>query len=148
MSYDVISELGFGETFGCIKTGSDVGGMAQAFELSTLFFGLMGCLYPFAIWIKNTWFGKRYLIAKAEDKSGWGTFMALRNRLIDRRNADIENGTYNGRVDLLQTFVIQGVLPKATLVLITDLLIGYSIAERRKDSLSILNISRPRLLPL
>lgn len=148
MSYDVIAELGFGDSFGCIKTGSDVGGFAQAFERDAPFFGLMGCLYPFTTWIKKTWFGKRYLVAKAEDKSGWGTFMALRDRLIDRRKADIEGGTYNGRVDLLQTFVIQGIFSLAKILLITEISIGFSIAERRKGNLLIPNTSRPRLLQL
>ena len=102
----MIGEIGFGAPFGFIKTASDVGGMIKAFEDGAPIFGLLGRLYPFTIWIKKTWVGKKYLVAKPEDKSGWGTFMRLRDKIIDQRRRDLKAGSLGGRVDLLQTFVV------------------------------------------
>ena len=105
LAYDVIGEIGFGTPFGFIETASDVSGMIKNFEDGVPLFGLLGRLYPFTVAIKKTWIGKKFLIAKPEDKSGWGPFMRLRDTLIDRRKKDIKDGNLGGRIDLLQTFV-------------------------------------------
>lgn len=65
-------------------------------------FGIMARLYPFTNWVKSTWMG-RYLVASPEQDSGIGTLMRFRDRLIEQRQRDIEAGTTNGRMDLLQT---------------------------------------------
>lgn len=103
MAYDIISEVGFGAPFGFVESGSDVGGLIQGFHDGLPAFGLMARLHPFTTWIKTTWVGEKYLVAKPEDQTGIGTLMRFRDRLIEERLADIAAGTTGGRIDLLQT---------------------------------------------
>jgi cytochrome P450 len=104
MAYDIISEIGFGAAFGFVESGNDVGGLIQGFHDGLLPFGLMARLWPFTDWIKSTWVGDKYLVAKPEDNSGIGMLMRFRDKLIQQRQADLEDGKV-GRVDLLQTFL-------------------------------------------
>ncbi|KAF4455210.1 cytochrome P450 oxidoreductase [Fusarium albosuccineum] len=104
MAYDVISEVGFGAPFGFIKEGKDVGNLITGFHEGVTFYGLMARLYPFTNWIKSTFIGK-YIVASPEQDSGIGRLMRFRDRLIEQRFKDIENGTTSGRIDLLQTFI-------------------------------------------
>ena len=103
MTYDVISDIGFGGPFGFIEKGEDVGGLIQGFRDSLPFFGLMSSLYPFTRWIKTTWVGTKYLVAKPEDASGAGILMRFRDRLLTERINENESGKSRERVDLLQT---------------------------------------------
>ncbi|KAJ0114140.1 hypothetical protein J7T55_007974 [Diaporthe amygdali] len=103
MAYDVISEVGFGEPFGFIQQGTDVGGLIQGFHDGLTPFGIMARLYPMTNWIKSTFLGK-YFVATPEQDSGIGTLMRFRDKLIDQRFKEIEAGT-NVRFDLLQTFI-------------------------------------------
>ncbi|KAF2458809.1 flavonoid 3',5'-hydroxylase [Lineolata rhizophorae] len=105
MAYDIISEVGFGAPFGFVESGSDVGGLIQGFHDGLTPFGLMARLYPFTNWVKSTWFGKKYLVARPEHDSGIGTLMRFRDGLIQKRQKDIEEGNGGGRIDLLQTFL-------------------------------------------
>lgn len=104
MAYDIISEIGFGAPFGFVDSGTDVGGLIQGFHDGLLPFGLMARLWPFTDWIKSTWVGEKYLVAKPEDNSGIGMLMRFRDKLIAQRQKDLESGKI-GRVDLLQTFL-------------------------------------------
>ncbi|KAF4997880.1 hypothetical protein FDECE_11962 [Fusarium decemcellulare] len=104
MAYDVISEVGFGAPFGFIKEGKDVGNLIKGFHEGVTLYGLMARLYPFTNWIKSTFIGK-YIVASPEQDSGIGRLMRFRDRLIEQRFKDIENGTTSGRIDLLQTFI-------------------------------------------
>ncbi|KAG9255691.1 cytochrome P450 [Emericellopsis atlantica] len=104
MAYDVISSVGFGAPFGFIEQGKDVEGLIQGFHDGLVPFGIMARLYPFTNWVKSTFMGK-YLVASPEQDSGIGTLMRFRDRLIAQRFKDIEAGTTDGRVDLLQTFI-------------------------------------------
>ena len=103
MTFDVISDLGFGRPFGFIEKGEDVGGLIQGLRDSLPLFGLMGALYPFTRWIKTTWVGTKYLVAKPENASGAGILMRFRDRLLAERINENENGKSRQRVDLLQT---------------------------------------------
>jgi len=105
MAYDIISEIGFGAPIGFVEAESDVGGLVQGFHDGLPAFGLMARLWPFTDWIKTTWVGEKYLVAKPEDKSGIGTLMRFRDGLIVQRQKDIEQGKTGTRVDLLQTFL-------------------------------------------
>lgn len=110
MAYDIISEIGFGAPFGFVRSGTDIGGLIQGFHDGLLPFGLMARLWPFTHWIKSTWIGEKYLVAKPEDNSGIGTLMRCRDKLLDERLRDIEKGERERkkgreRVDLLQTFL-------------------------------------------
>jgi cytochrome P450 len=103
MAYDIISEIGFGAPFGFVESESDVGGLIKGFHDGLLPFGLMARLWPFTDWIKSTWMGD-YLVAKPEDDSGIGMLMRFRDKLINQRQKDLEEGKIE-RVDLLQTFL-------------------------------------------
>ncbi|KAI1081594.1 flavonoid 3',5'-hydroxylase [Whalleya microplaca] len=105
MAYDIISEIGFGAPFGFIDQGKDVEGLIQGFHDGLVPFGIMARLYPFTNWIKTTWVGDKYLVARPEQNSGIGTLMRFRDRLIEQRYRDIEDSNTKGRVDLLQTFI-------------------------------------------
>lgn len=63
----------------------------------------MARLYPFTNWVKSTWLGDKYLVARPEQDSGIGALMRFRDGLIAQRYDDIANGVTNGRIDLLQT---------------------------------------------
>ena len=103
MAYDIISEIGFGAPFGFVEAGSDVGGLIQGFHDGLPAFGLMARLYPFTTWIKQTWVGEKYLVARPEHESGIGSLMRFRDKLLDQRMRDIKAGATGGRIDLLQT---------------------------------------------
>ncbi|KAI9706480.1 MAG: hypothetical protein M1836_003486 [Candelina mexicana] len=105
MAYDIISEVGFGAPLGFVESGTDVGGLIQGFHDGLPAFGVMSRLWPFVTWIKETWVGEKYLVAKPEDDSGIGVLMRFRDKLLDQRIKDIEAGTAGGRIDLLQTFL-------------------------------------------
>ncbi len=103
MAYDIISEVGFGAPIGFVESGTDVGGLIKGLHEGLPAFGLMCRLYPFTTWIKETWVGEKYLVAKPEDDSGIGVLMRFRDKLLDQRMKDIEAGTAGNRIDLLQT---------------------------------------------
>jgi hypothetical protein len=103
MAYDIISEVGFGAPFGFVESESDVGGLIQGFHDGLLPFGVMARLWPFTNFVKKTPLGK-YLIAKPEDDSGIGMLMRFRDKLMQQRLRDVEEGKVD-RVDLLQTFI-------------------------------------------
>ncbi|KAF9638734.1 putative cytochrome p450 protein [Lasiodiplodia theobromae] len=105
MAYDIISEVGFGAPFGFIEQGKDVEGLIQGFHDGLVPFGIMARCYPFTNWVKSTWFGDKYLVARPEQDSGIGTLMRFRDKLIAQRFKDIEAGNTSGRIDLLQTFI-------------------------------------------
>ena len=103
MAYDIISEVGFGAPFGFVESATDVGGLIQGFHDGLPAFGFLSRMHPFTSWVKSTWVGEKYLVAKPEDESGIGTLMRFRDRLLDKRIKDIEAGATGGRIDLLQT---------------------------------------------
>jgi hypothetical protein len=102
LTYDVISEVGFGSPFGFVEKGEDIGGLIQGIDDGSPYFGLMCRLYPFTEWVKTTVLGHK-LVAKPEDASGIGVLMRFRDKLIDQRMKDIKTGTIGSRVDLLQS---------------------------------------------
>ena len=122
MAYDIISEIGFGAPIGrlnfwkmsfrmrvdafmkgFVEEEKDVGGLIQGFHDGLSAFGLMGRLWPFTYKVKNTWFGEKFLVAKPEDQSGIGMLMRFRDKLLNQRRRDIEEGKAGDRIDLLQT---------------------------------------------
>lgn len=105
MAYDIISEIGFGAPIGFVDKGADIGGLIQGFHDGLPYIGLMARLHPFTTWIKTTWIGQRYLVARPEHKSGIGVLMRFRDRLLAQRMQEIEEGKKIDRVDLLQTFI-------------------------------------------
>ncbi|KAL3418538.1 flavonoid 3-hydroxylase [Phlyctema vagabunda] len=106
VAFDIISEVGFGKALGFIEKGEDVGGLIAAFHDGLPAFGMMARLYPFTGWVKRTWMGK-YLVASPEQDSGFGVLMRWRDKLVDERIRENEEGTFEGkkRVDLLQAFL-------------------------------------------
>lgn len=105
MAYDVVSEVGFGAPFGFIEQGKDVAGLIQGMHDGLLPFGILARLYPFTNWVKKTWVGEKYLVAKPEHENGFGAMMRFRDKLIEKRLEDLKQGKEMGRVDLLQNFI-------------------------------------------
>ena len=103
MAFDVISEIGFGAPFGFVQKGSDVGSLIKGFRDGLPFFGLMARLYTFTDWVKETWIGEQYLVAKPEHKTGFGLLLRFRDKLIKKRIEEIEAGVVDRKIDLLQT---------------------------------------------
>lgn len=68
-------------------------------------FGLLGRLHPFTNAFKETWLGRKILVAKPEDQHGVGALMRTRDSLIAQRLEDIKAGKAADRVDLLQYFL-------------------------------------------
>lgn len=103
LAFDVISEVGFGKALGFIEKGEDVGGLIQAFHNGLPAFGIMARLYPFTEWVKGTWVGK-YLVASPEQDSGIGVMMRWRDKLVNDRIQEIQEGRDKDRprADLLQ----------------------------------------------
>lgn len=104
MAFDVVSEVGFGAPFGFSTQGRDVGGLIKGLHDSLVPFGILTRMYPFTNMIKDTWFGKKYMVAKPEDKTGFGVIMRFRDALIAQRIDDVKRGV-NTRVDILQNFL-------------------------------------------
>lgn len=102
LAYDIVSSVGFGAPFGFIEQEKDVGGLIQGFHDGMVPFGVMSRLYPFTEWAKSS-FLQNYFVASPEKKNGIGALMRFRDSLIERRYKDIEAGTTDGRMDLLQT---------------------------------------------
>jgi hypothetical protein len=72
MAYDIVSDFGFGEAFGFVESGTDIGGLIQGFHDGMTAFGLLGRIYPFTAMVKKTWLGHKLLVAKPEDNTGIG----------------------------------------------------------------------------
>ena len=105
MAFDFISEVGFGAPFGFVETGSDIGNIIENWHKGLSAYGFLARMHSFTSWLKDTWVGKKYLVAKPEDQSGIGTLMRFRDRLIEQRQKDIKDGATGGRIDLLQTYI-------------------------------------------
>ncbi|MCJ1381646.1 hypothetical protein MMC17_004757 [Xylographa soralifera] len=105
MAYDVVSDVAFGAPFGFVESATDVGGLIQGFHDYLPAFGFLGRMYPFTRFVKSTWLGKRYLVAKPEDNSGIGVLMRFRDKLLEQRLTAIEAGETSGRPDFLQSFI-------------------------------------------
>lgn len=102
MAYDIISSIGFGAPIGFIEQGGDTNGLVNSVRTGMWHFGIMAKLYPFVELVKKT-FLARYLVSTPEQKSGMGTLMRFRDRLIEKRYEDIKGGATASRYDLLQT---------------------------------------------
>ncbi|MCJ1356967.1 MAG: hypothetical protein MMC33_006963 [Icmadophila ericetorum] len=104
LTFDILSDIGFGEPFGFVETASDVGGLIANLRDGFLSFGILARLYPLTGWIKKTWLGQ-ILIAGPEDETGIGALMRFRDEFIDRRIDEIESGTVKSRADILQAIL-------------------------------------------
>lgn len=103
MAYDIISEVGFGAPFGFVESATDVGGLIQGFHDGLPAFGFLARMHSFTDFVKRTWIGEKYLVAKPEDDSGIGALMRFRDRLLNQRLEEIKAGSTDGRIDMVQT---------------------------------------------
>ena len=106
----MLADVAFGAPFGFIKTTTDVNGLIKEYRAGLPLAGVLMRLYPFTQWIRDTWFGKKFMIISPKDKSGWGFLMRFRDQLIDRRRKELKDGTFDGRTDLLQAYVLLSLL--------------------------------------
>lgn len=105
MAYDAISEIGFGSPFGFIDQGKDVAGLIQGFHDGMPYFGAMARLWPFTMWIKDTFLGK-FLVASPEHESGVGVLMRFRDRIIEDQIRENSSGITTKKSSLLQASVL------------------------------------------
>lgn len=143
LAYDIVSEVGFGQPFGFIEQGKDVEGLIQGFHDGLVPFGILARCYPFTNWVKSTFLGK-YLVASPEQDSGIGTLMRFRDGLIVQRFKDIEKGTTDGRIDLLQTLVFCPKITQSFSVSLTHMFLASSKPGTRMETLLIWTTSKPK----
>ncbi|MCJ1390387.1 hypothetical protein MMC18_003246 [Xylographa bjoerkii] len=105
MAYDIISDVAFGAPFGFVESATDVGGLIQGFHDGLPAFGFLARMHPFTRFVKSTWLGDKYLVAKPEDSSGIGALMRFRDSLLEQRLTAIEAGETSGKPDFLQSFI-------------------------------------------
>ncbi|MCJ1398067.1 hypothetical protein MMC11_001264 [Xylographa trunciseda] len=105
MAYDIISDVAFGAPFGFVESATDIGGLIKGFHDGLPAFGFLARMYPFTRFVKSTWVGERYLVAKPEDDSGIGALMRFRDSLLEQRLTAIEAGETSDRPDFLKSFI-------------------------------------------
>ncbi|KAJ5703679.1 P450 monooxygenase [Penicillium malachiteum] len=110
LSYDSITDLAFRNPFGCIESGSDVGGLMEQFRLGAIAFGIAGRLYKFFRWLPHTWPGK-YLVVRPDQTRGFGVMFNQAKKVLDERTLSLTEGqTVNPQkgdrsYDFLQAFL-------------------------------------------
>lgn len=91
---------------GFVQQGKDINGLIQSFHDGLLIFGVMGRLYPFTKWIKETWISDAYMVPKPGDSTGIGNIMTFRDNLLQERITENNNPSNKvKRTDLLQKSV-------------------------------------------
>lgn len=103
-AFDTISEVGFGQALGFIEKEEDVGGLIQSIHEGIEMVIIMAHLYPFVDWLRAGPLG-RFLNATPDMKSAMGQLMRWRDKIINARATEIEQGKIRGRVDILQSYV-------------------------------------------
>ena len=72
-------------------------------------------LWPFWLWLFNTWVGNHFLKPAMTSNSALGTVMRYRDQLFAKRLEDIENNNLHGRVDILQGLAVSSSIIRKTL---------------------------------
>ncbi|KAI9649763.1 hypothetical protein NHQ30_002344 [Ciborinia camelliae] len=104
VAFDTISEVSFGQALGFVEKEEDVGGLIQSIHEGIHVFGVLAHLYPFVQWLTGG--PLRSLFAATPDmKHGIGQLMRWRDKIIEARITEIEEGKRRDRVDLLQSFL-------------------------------------------
>ncbi|KAF4632208.1 hypothetical protein G7Y89_g5919 [Cudoniella acicularis] len=104
LAFDIISVIGFGQPLGFIEEGKDIGGLIESIHASWMPLNVFSRLYPFTEWLKTTWF-KSMLVATPKKKNGVGVLMRWRDKLLEQRLRDLEQGKKKERVDIMQSFL-------------------------------------------
>ncbi|KAF2753440.1 flavonoid 3',5'-hydroxylase [Pseudovirgaria hyperparasitica] len=105
MTNDVLSDVGFGGSFGFVSQGKDIENLITDFRAGLTPFGIMSSLYPLTNWLRSTRIGERFLIASPNDSGGWGRVMHFRDQLIAARRRDMAASKPRAQTDLLQIFL-------------------------------------------
>jgi hypothetical protein len=101
-AYDVISQLCFGEKFGFVTEGRDRWGLVEGFRKGMYSQGLYARLpywYKFVQMLPN--FMARWVDGSINDPNGIGAVVAQRDRLVDERIRQREEGIYKEKGDIL-----------------------------------------------
>lgn len=102
VAFDTISEVGFGQALGFVEKEEDVGGLIRSVHDGIQVFGIIAHLYPFVEWLTTGPF-KGFFAATPDMKNGMGQLMRWRDKIINARITEIEEGVRRDRVDLLQS---------------------------------------------
>lgn len=101
-TYDVVSEIGFGAPLGFITAGNDRLKIVPNLHQGLREKAILNRLHPFTKFIRRTPF--RRLFESSPGSPGLGMIMHIRDKLIDQRLRDLEDGKAVRR-DLLQNFL-------------------------------------------
>ncbi|OQD80582.1 hypothetical protein PENANT_c034G09199 [Penicillium antarcticum] len=109
LAYDTITDLGFRNPLGFIKSGSDVGGLIEGFRVGMLIFGVAGRIYPLTEMLLNSWL-KKWLVVRTEQKLGFAVVMEKAGAILAERSRRIKEHGDRARkgekaYDLLQSFM-------------------------------------------
>ncbi|RPA87783.1 cytochrome P450 [Ascobolus immersus RN42] len=102
VAYDIVSDIVFGKRFGFLKAGADVGDLIKNFQVALPAVGVLNRMR----WINDLimaipGFGT-LMKPSPSAKTGIGALMRFRDRLVERRYADIAT---KKRPDLLHNFI-------------------------------------------
>lgn len=98
--------MAFGKPVGFVHQGKDIDGLIQSFHDGLPIFGVMGRLYPFTKWIKETWVADAFMVPKPGDSTGIGNIMKFRDNLLEERIKENNNPSNKAEsTDLLQKSV-------------------------------------------
>lgn len=88
LAYDTITDLGFRNPLGFIKSGSDVGGLIEGFRVGMLIFGVAGRVYPLTEALLNSWLQK-WLVVRTEQQLGFAVVMEKAGAILAERSRRI-----------------------------------------------------------
>ncbi|KAA8900648.1 cytochrome P450 monooxygenase [Sphaerosporella brunnea] len=91
-TYDVISYLSFGEPIGFIAARADVRDLIKNYSDASMLLEILALLPKVSWWMRKTWVGRKFLMAKAGDRKGVGVIMAERDRIFEKHTRDMEKG--------------------------------------------------------
>ncbi|CAD6448794.1 e5128983-b8c8-4d3b-b1ee-a357e9a4f09f [Sclerotinia trifoliorum] len=102
-AFDTISEVGFGQALGFVEKEEDVGGLIQSVHDGVEIFGVLAHLYPF---VERLTSGplKSFFTATPDMKNGMGQLMRWRDKIINARITENEEGKERDQLDLLESF--------------------------------------------
>ena len=91
LAYDTITDLGFRNPLGFIKTGSDIGGLIEGFRVGMLIFGVAGRIYPLTELLLKSWL-KKWLVVRTEQKLGFAVVMEKAGAILRERSKRLREG--------------------------------------------------------
>jgi hypothetical protein len=115
---DIVTDISFGHTWGCLKADNDVEGWFESFELNLLF-AFRASAIPWIQSFFNIPFIAKLIFPSETDEFGPGRMLGIVKEILDKRFAEDDPGK---KRDMLGSFIRHG-LGKTQLVTETTLAI-------------------------